>query len=311
MSRSLALCAGAVLSALLLAPPAARADGTMIFNGIGMLDYASGRKECKVGTWTRYHMVGKSELGVVSDYTVTVLIAGEEHWWGEDCFWVETQTTMADQPPQTNATLMSYAIFDDSLAIPHLQLYMRKTIPGLNADGTPMQELYKRAVSSLKSREPVGANIRWNVDTLANDTTLTTVLGPLKCRQVRIDQGTGVTAQAADSSLYTEVRETRLDYLSPKVPLTHIAREDVDYGAWRRTWLIGRSSESGPMRVMDRSRGVATLEGCGSSGVEAKLVPLHLRRSLAEQRAAGAKVRTGAAATAKTPAAAKPAPAKR
>jgi len=292
MRRSRLLAIGAVLSALAFLTSPTPAEGPIQINGIGLLDYATGRSECRVGTWARYRMFGRSELGVTSEYTVTVLIAGEEEWWGEDCFWVETQTVAPGQPPRTAATLMSYAIFDDSLAIPHMQLYMRKTIPGLNPDGTPAQELYKRAASSLKSREPVGGSIRWNVDTLATDTVVTTPKGAFRCRQVRIEQGTGVTAQAADSSLYTEVRETRLIFLTGQVPVTHVAREEIDYGAWRRTWLIGRSQESGPMRVMDRSRGAAELEDFGTSGWEAKLVPPAVRRSLAERRAA---VRAGAA----------------
>ncbi|MBI5710600.1 MAG: hypothetical protein HZC42_09905 [Candidatus Eisenbacteria bacterium] len=297
--RHLALAA--LLATVISAPPTHAQPLATQINGIGMLDFTSGRSEVRIGAWTRYHVSAKSELGVIDDYTVTMLIAGEENWWGEDGFWVETWTEMPDQPPRATATLMSYAIFDDSLAVPHLQLYMRKTISGLRENGTPDEQIYKRTAPSLKSREPVGGNIRWNVDTLGTD-TVNTVKGAFPCRKVRIEQGTGATAQSRDSSLYTEVREVRTTWLTPQVPLTHIAREEIDYGAWRKTWLIGRSGESGPLRVMDHSLGTAELVDFGG-GLVPRMVPERVRRTIAEQLAAG---KSKPAAPAPKPAPAKP-----
>ncbi len=284
MSRTRVLAALATVLALVLLAPAPRAQQVTQINGIGMVDYSAGRSVIKVGSWAKYHLHAKSELGVIDDYTVTVLIAGEEEWWGEDCFWVETWTDAADQAPRTAATLMSYAIFDDSLAVPHMQVYMRKTIIGVKPDGSADEQLYKRAAQSLKTREPLGGSIHWNVDSLGTE-TIKTVKGDFTCRKVKIEQGTGLTSQGADSSLYTEVRETRTIYLTPAVPLTHVAREEIDYGAWRRTWLIGRSEDSGPLRVMDTSKGVGELEGFGVGGLTPRLVPPERRFPIAEQRA--------------------------
>lgn len=281
------LAVAALLAAAISAPPSHAQQRVTQINGIGMLDFTGGRSQVKIGSWARYHVYAKSELGVTSDYTVTMLISGEESWWGEDGFWVETWTEMRDEPPRATATLMSYAIFDDSLAVPHMQLYMRKTVIGLREDGTPDEQIYKRTASSLKSREPVAGNIRWNVDTLGTD-TVSTAKGTFVCRKVRLEQGTGATAQNRDSSLYTEVRETRTTWLTPQVPVTHIAREEIDYGAWRKTWLIGRSSESGPLRVMDHSLGTAELEDFGS-GLTPRLTPVRVRRTIAEQLAAEGK----------------------
>jgi hypothetical protein len=77
-------------------------------------------------------------------------------------------------------------------------------------------------------------------------------------------------------------------YLTPRIPVTGRAREEIDYSISRRTWLTGRSQESGPLRVMDRSKGVLELVEYGARGLEAKYVPVDFRRSLAEQRAAQA-----------------------
>jgi hypothetical protein len=127
MSRSRVLVA--ILAAVLLALGARSAPAeqeTPILDAIGTLDYAHGRAPLRVGSWVKYHMSAKSELGVTDDYTVTVLIAGEEEWWGEECFWVETWTKRAGESAESvAATLMSYAILDDSLAVPHVLIYQR------------------------------------------------------------------------------------------------------------------------------------------------------------------------------------------
>ncbi|HEV2105760.1 MAG TPA: hypothetical protein VGU27_08520 [Candidatus Eisenbacteria bacterium] len=257
-------------------------------NGIGLVDY-SRRPTFKVGDWARYHMTGSSQLGMHDDYVVTVLIGGEEEWWGEPCFWVETWTDVPHRPLDVNANCMSYAIFDDSLSLQRIQMYLRKTIAYLNEDGTPHQELNKAASSTLKMREAVARPVHWSTDTLPPDTVITP-MGTYRTTPVRLRQGTGGTGTVADSSVYTEVRENRTMYYTLDVPITHVAREDVESIIARRTWLVGRSEEAAPLNTRDRGLGVARLIACGH-GLEARLVPVAFRRSLAEQEA---KARTAA-----------------
>ena len=295
MSRTRWIPALAALLACLVSSPSAAEQRERI-NGIGMIDYAA-RPTFRVGTWSKYRVTAKSELGVTDDYTVTVLIAGEEEFWGQPGFWVETWTDVPGEPQQTTATLMSYAIFADSLALPRVQTYQLKTIAGLRPDGTPDEQIVKRPASTLKSREPLGGHVNWDVDTLGTE-TVTTPKGPLTCRKVKIDQGVGVTAQAGDSTFYTEVRETRHSFVSPVVPITHIAREEIDYGFTRRAWLIGRSQDSGPTRTMDRSKGAAELVDFGD-GLPPRLVPESYRKPLAQPRAATPASRATATTTKK------------
>jgi len=80
---------------------------------------------------------GSAMLGMDDQYTVTVLIAGEEEWWGEKCFWLETWTDHGGKFPDRTASLISYAIFDDSLADERLQMYRRKLISGVEEGGKP------------------------------------------------------------------------------------------------------------------------------------------------------------------------------
>jgi hypothetical protein len=304
-SRNLAAPATALLLALTAGPVPAQPPNTLI-DAIGTLDYLHGPESIKVGSWVKYHITAKSELGVTDDYTVTLLIAGEEHWWGEDCFWVETWAQTASGTLSPAATLMSYAIFDDSLAVPHTQLYQRKTIGGTQDDGSPLEQLFRRGNLAVKSRSPVGKGLTRKADSLGTE-VLKTAKGDFFCSKVRTEQALGISAQSADSSEYTETREVHLIYWTPQIPITHTAREEIELSHSRRAWLTGRSQDSGPLRLLDRSQGVIELVDFGTSGLTALMVPEERRHSLAEQRAAQAK-----AAAARTPgprAAAKPKPA--
>src|SRR5258705_10955390 len=83
-------------------------------DAIAEISYAAGPK-FKVGDYVRYRTTGTGEQGIKVDYTVTILVAGEELWWGEKCFWIETQTSSFNGDPEITASLLSYSVFEDSL----------------------------------------------------------------------------------------------------------------------------------------------------------------------------------------------------
>ena len=252
-------------------------------NGIGLVDFGV-KPTFKVGDWARYHMSAKSDLGVIDDYTVTVLIGGEEHWWGEDCFWIETWTASPITGSQSVAALMSYDVFSDSLALQHMQLYVRKMINGLNAEGIPEQVVYKRPASTLKMRETPTSAFRVQIDTIGTE-TVTVPKGAFDCVKLRFTQGRGTTGAKGDSTDYSELREVRTTFLSLKVPITHIVREDIEQTFTRKAWKVGHSAEATPTMTLDRTLGSAQLVESGT-GLQASLVPENVRRSIAEQRAA-------------------------
>src|SRR5262245_20189051 len=103
-----AVLAFVLIAAFPLVALAAKPSGPV--DGVGMLDFRQGR--FKVGGWVRYRTKGDTEQGYKTDYTVTVLIGGEEKWWGEDCFWVETQTSYSGNAPEYTASLISFSVFD-------------------------------------------------------------------------------------------------------------------------------------------------------------------------------------------------------
>lgn len=100
--------------------------------------------------------------------------------------------------------------------------------------------------------------------------------------------------------MYTELREDRTSWYTDAIPITRLAREDIVTTSSRKTWLTGRSGDALAMNIRDKGIGSARLIDFGH-GAEARILPKHLRRSIAEQqaaeRAARAKPATGKTAT--------------
>jgi hypothetical protein len=282
MRRAIPLLALAILAVTLDTPRALAAVSTTM-NGIGLVDYRH-KPTFKVGDWARYRMQARSELGMTDDYTLTVLIAGEEDFWGDPAFWIETWVDVPNRPPQTQASLMSYEIFGDSVATQRLLLYTRKMITTLNEDGTPKMDINKPAASTLRQRREVMNPAHYDIDTLGVD-TVQTPKGELKALKILTKEGKGVTQAVGDSSVYTEVRENRTSWYAMEVPITHLAREDIESINARKSWMVGRSGDASTLNIRDRGLGSARLVDFGH-GLEARLLPERLRHSIAEQLAA-------------------------
>jgi len=245
-------------------------------------------------------MKSRSELGASDDYQITVMIAGEEDFWGDPGFWVETWVDMPGIPTQTRASLVSYEIFGDSVATQRLLLYTRKIINMLNEDGSAKMDINKPSASTLKARREVMNPVRFSLDTLGVDTVITPK-GTFKPLKVLMKQGTGATQAVGDSSIYTEIRENRTSWYTLDVPITHLAREDIESINAHKSWLIGRSGDATPLAIRDRGLGSARLIDFGH-GATAHMVPERLRHTIAEQAAAenaAAKPKSTKGATAK------------
>ena len=281
-----------LLPAALLLPRTAHEEARPVtsINGIGLIDYHD-RPDLKAGTWVKYHVSGHSQMGMSDDYTVTVAIGGEERFWGEDCFWVETITEPVGRPAASIATLMSYAIFSDTLAFPHMQYYIRKTCSDINELGQPVEVVAKRPAESLVKRDRKESNIRWYIDTLGTDTARVQ-RGLFNCRKVQINQAVGASVDQGDTTIYTEVREVRHTFVSDRVPITHIVREEIDYSIRRKKWLIGRSQDA-PENIMERSTGSAELVDFGTD-YKPILVRPAVQKTQAEQDRAARRAVTPA-----------------
>ena len=281
MRRAVALIL--LVAALPLAARASKPEGTV--DAVGMLDFKRGPR-FKVGDWVRYRTKGESQQGYRTDYTVTVLIAGEELWWGEECFWIETQTSYSGQTPEVTASLMSYAIFQDTLPSVRFARYIRKFFEGLDEQGIPVQQLFQRAPAEITTRGYAEPNPPRKVDTLG--------VGPVEVPMGKFDalRVNGLTRetttqQDGDSTVYFERTEERSSWWSDRVPLTSLVREDMVETQRRRAWVAGES-ENAPLRVVERATGATQLLDFGS-GMKSLTVPERLQHPLGEQKPTRAK----------------------
>src|SRR5262245_32599499 len=198
-----AVIALALVAAFPLVAQAASIEGPV--DGVGMLDFGRGR-HFKVGDWVRYRTLGNSEQGYKTDYTVTVLIAGEELWWGEECFWVETQTSYSGNPPEVTASLISFAVFEDSLPNRRFARFLRKYLDGVDVNGNWVQQPFQRAAGEVTSRGWEEYEPKRQVDTLGVEKVQVPKgsFDGLKIRQLYKEY---TTKMDGDSTVYFELVE--------------------------------------------------------------------------------------------------------
>jgi len=244
-------------------------------SGLAYVDYR-GKQRFKVGDWVKYHFTSTSDGGGHESYDMTLLVAGEEKFWGDDCFWLETWSGGASLHPQATAFLMSYSAFGDTAWLQRLMVYQRKSVE-VDEDGNLRQELTRRVLGG-KARGDDRPSLTVVADTLGRDTVhvASTVY---TCTKVQRRAGIGSVDEVADSTARIENWDKRTLYLSPRVPLTSLVREIDDRWITRKAWKPGRSADA---IQSYRMRGTGTLElvSFGSGGLTPKLTPVAARRQL-------------------------------
>ena len=278
----------AVLALMLVAAlphPAwsSKPDGPV--DAIGMVDYRHG-PGFKVGDWVKYRTTGESLQGYRTDYTVTVLIAGEEMWWGEKCFWVETQTSYSGQPAELAASLISYGIFSDSLPTRRFGRYMRKYLDGVDPAGGFTQQPFLRARTEITNRHFAEFEPEREVDTLGVH-RIEVPKGAFDALRVRQVYREKKLEQEGDSTVYFEMVEDHSHWWSDRVPITHLVRIDQENVQRRRVWMIGES-DNAPLQVVELSTGGTELLDFGT-GMKSLTIPERFQRPVSEQRAAPKK----------------------
>ena len=285
MSRALLLSAAALLVSLLPRPIHAQSveRAPNLIDGVGMIDFA-GTPNFGVGSWVKYRTHGSSLQGHQDDYTVTILIAGEELWWGEPCFWVETWTQKGETITRT-ATMMSYSAFGDTMATKHILWFFRKNVDGFDSEGRPLVVLYARDPSEMKLRMANWedkSEVKVSYDTLGTE-TVTVPAGRFETTKIQKFRGVVQTAEQGDSTVYYRRGYTEHYYRTRQVPIASIAKIDIDDKQEGKTWLAGQSDQ-GPLRMLERSQGTTELLEYGSTGLTPLLVPVSSRQAIADRK---------------------------
>ncbi len=278
--RSLSFRLFTALSALVLLSFAAEvhAQATAV-SGISYIDCRS-RPRFVVGDWVKYHFTGKSDAGEKLDYEMTILISGEEIFWGEPCFWVETLVSLGGQPATTtDAKLVSYSMFGDTLWEQRMTVYQRKYAT-LTETGQIRQELIHRSLS----RKPSGKMapvFRVIVDTLGRE-QVSVPRGSFRATKVRLKSGVGATEDIGDSTRRIENWDVRTRFYSNQVPVTSTVKEITEQWMTRKTWRVGRSADA-IQSTIDSGTGTLELVAFGNGGVKAELTPTYARKPLAKR----------------------------
>ena len=274
-----------VLLLLLAFPITACGDPTEgPIDAVGMIDYSHG-PHFKVGDWVRYRTKGSSYQGYRTDYTVTMLIGGEEMWWGEKCFWVETQVSFSGGPPQVAGSLVSYEIFQDSLPSLRFTRYLRKIIDGKDENGYTQQP-FRRALEQIRSRTFAEPSPPRKIDTLGVE-SVTVPKGSYDALKVKQLMRQVSTTEVRDSTIYFEVVQDHTYWWSDQVPITRLVKIAQDNIQRRRAWMVGESANA-PLVEAEHGTGGTELLDCGS-GMKAISVPERFQRPISEQVPAKAK----------------------
>jgi hypothetical protein len=250
-------------------------QATVRMSGLAYVDYR-GKPRFKVGDWVKYRFTSKSDGGGHENYDMTILVAGEEKFWGDDCFWLETWTGGSTLTPQSTAFLMSYSAFGDTAWLQRLMVYQRKSVQ-VDDEGNVREELTRRVLGG-KARGDDRPSLTIVADTLGRD-TVHTAGGVYLCTKVQRRAGIGSVEEIGDSTIRNENWDKRTLYLSPRVPLTSLVREIDDRWITRKAWKPGHSGDAVQAY---RMRGTGTLEllSFGSGGLTPKLVPADAQRQL-------------------------------
>lgn len=279
MFRATRLLAVALAAGAALAFSASAQNPHRVSNLIAMVDY-SRQPEFKKGDWVQYDVQSGSVTGESERYLATLLVAGEERFWGDDGFWIETITEYGPEARTATATLMSYAVFQDSFPYARLTHYMRKVANG-TGDGGIEEQLVARSITTTRVRKWLSRDDSWKTDTIGPDTVVTP-LGTIPVIKVRFERGTGATVDIEDSTVYTESREYRTEYRSPLIPITHLAREEMETVQRRRAWRIGQSQEGAPFQLLSQSTLSARAVQKGPGGIASMVLPQGRQKSLRE-----------------------------
>ncbi len=288
LRRSLVLFAA--LLVLQIASDAWSQMSTVRMSGLGYIDYR-GKPRFKVGDWVKYHFTSRTDDGKTEEYSMTILISGEERFWGDDCFWVETWSGGKSLTNQETCVLMSYAAFGDTAWLQHLLVYQRKSA-SRGEDGGLTQELTHRVLGG-KAIGDTRPSLTVLCDTAGTD-TVNLPKGDFRCTKVKRKAGLGTTDDQRDSTIRIENWDRRTLFLSPRVPITSLVREIDERTITRKAWKLGKSADAVTSTGL---HGIGTLDlvDWGSGGLEPRLTPMYAR---------GATLRTG------KPAGGRPAPAR-
>jgi hypothetical protein len=229
-----ALIAGLCLAALGRLP----ALGESVPTSVGTLYFE--RKNFREGDWVLYRLVEDSHLYGKRIRYQRIQAALEVDYRGEKCFWLETGFGTDPDSLLWSAVLVSEAIFEDSLADVHNQMYVRRVHVGRDLEGYPIAMPSKpmnmrRGLPDLTPYRPKLSEVGTETLRIGDRT--------FECRVVRGTREFARLRDLPDSTQRRIIEETTTRWYSPDmVPVTGMVRERARKFTRVATWPIGKPS---------------------------------------------------------------------
>jgi hypothetical protein len=261
------LLALVLVGAALLAGLAGPADAKRV-SGVGLLDFR--KPNFKIGDWVRYRVDVSDDKGNEDQKFQEVRVVGNEEFRGEKCFWVETWFGPDSVRASYDLSLVSYQVFKDRNADVRFTMYVRLVLFGLDEEGNP--EMYELRRSKPTEAMPDLASLRGQVDTLQVE-TLETPRGPLETLPVRLQRKLRNPKQVADSTINYISEVDRRTWLSRRIPVTSIVKEDEVETQKLQSYRLGTPSTSAPEVPVTETRRTSTAIGWGT-GATSQLLEL-------------------------------------
>ena len=239
---------------LTLGAPAAHAR----VSAVGLLDYS--KKNFKVGDWVRYKVDVSNDLGNEDQNYQEVRIVGEDTFRGEKCFWVETWYGPDSTKASFDLALVSYDVFKDPDSDLRYTTYVRMVLYGVDDEGVP--DLVELRPSSA-SKNPDLRPLRGQLDTLGTE-AVSTAKGSIDARLVQLQRKLRNPRQMADSTVNRITDMVRKTWVSRKIPVTSVAKEEEVNKRLVQSYAVGQPSTSAPENMIDTLYRTATVVDWGT-----------------------------------------------
>jgi hypothetical protein len=213
-----------------------------------------------------------------------VRIVGEATYRGARCFWVETWYGPEESTANYDLALVSYDVFKDVAPDVHYRHYIRLVLLGLDNDGIPEMNDLQR--SNPNSPMPDLRPYRGDVDTLGME-TVETPLGPIEGRLVRLKRRLARTHPEADSTVNRVTDTTRRTWLSRRVPVTSVIKEEEVSERKVQAYKLGTPSTDAPLQTTDTLSRTAVAIAWGTGAKSELLKQWRDNRGLLRAKSSG------------------------
>jgi hypothetical protein len=248
------LAALIVATLLVIVAPAGHAR----VSAVGLVDYT--KKNFKVGDWVRYRVDVSNDLGNEDMNFQEVRIVGEDAFRGEKCFWIETWYGPDSLKASYDLALVSYDVFKDPDSDLRYQLYVRMVLYGMDDEGIP--ELVELRPSTA-SKDPDLRPLRGQIDTLGIE-PVATAKGSLDGRLIQLQRKLSNPRQMADSTVNRITDMVRRTWVSRKIPVTSVVKEEEVNKRLVQSYAVGQPSTSAPENMIETLYRTATVVNWGT-----------------------------------------------